>query len=119
MFINFTNHPVEKWSSKELEEAQKWGEIKEYPFPQVNAYATEEEIEQQAQEIVEELMELKPDAVMCQGEFTLTYAIVTKLKKLNIEVLSACSDRITEEHTLEDGTTEKKARFEFIKFRRY
>lgn len=56
---------------------------------------------------------------MCQGEFTLTYAIVTRLKKNGITVFAACSRRGTEEIRNADGSTQKKVLFSFERFREF
>lgn len=119
MFINCSNHKSKFWDDDQIKAAEKWGEIKDYLFPIVPPKATEEEVDALANKVVEELMSMKPDAVMCQGEFTLTFAVATKLKENGIEVVSACSERQTIERQLEDGSTEKRAKFHFVKFRKY
>lgn len=119
MFVNCSNHPSLLWENKQMEEASKWGTIVDYPFPYVDAQAGERDIEILAQKTVEALAKMKPDAVMCQGEFTLTYAIVSKLKEMNIEAVSACSERKTTEYKLETGEAEKVSQFDFVRFRRY
>ena len=119
MFINCSNHDSKHWSEKQLSEAHKWGEILDYPFPNVNPYADEEEIEKLAQRVVNELVSINPAVVMCQGEFTLTYHVVSRLKELKIPVLSACSERKTIEYQDEDKKTRKIAEFSFVKFREY
>ena len=44
MFVNCTNHRVEMWSQKQLEEASKYGDIVEMPFPNVSSNLSEEEV---------------------------------------------------------------------------
>lgn len=119
MFINCSNHASQHWSEKQLSEAHKWGEILDYPFPNVNPYADEEEIEELAQRIVDELVPMNPTVVMCQGEFTLAFHIISKLKELEIPVLCACSERKTMEYLDENKNTKKITEFSFIKFREY
>ena len=99
--------------------AEQWGEVVDYPFPNVPRNADDTEINQYAQDIVDEILKMQPSAVMCQGESTLTYAIVTKLLKNGISVLAACSERRAEEVLLEDGSVQKKTIFQFVKFRKY
>lgn len=93
--------------------------IQDYQFPYVKADATEEEVRLLADRVVRELKEMAPDAVMCQGEFTLTYNIVKELKELGIPVVSACSERIAEEEPQPDGSIKKISNFRFVKFRQY
>jgi len=118
MFINFSNHSSENWSEKQRDAALEYGEIKDYPFPQVEADATEEMIKKLTMEIVGEIVDMNPSAVMCQGEFTLAYSVTSELQKRGIKVLSACSDRESVEWTDGDGV-HKESRFVFTRFREY
>ncbi len=118
-FINCTNHPYEKWAVQQKEEAKQWGEVIDLPFPQVASDGTLEEIKELAENIVEKILEFQPCTVLCQGEFTLTYQIVSLLKLHNIESVAACSDRVTYEETAADGTMKKVSCFKFVQFRRY
>ena len=119
MFINFTNHKMEFWSEKQLAVANEYGEIMEIPFPNVSSEMSAEEVVELSKVYAQKIIELNPAAVLCQGEFTLTYAIVKKLKEHNIKVIAACSERKVTECIKEDGTNEKKAIFEFVQFREY
>lgn len=119
MFINCSNHRFENWSIEQKNAAEKWGEIVDYPFPAVDAEADETQVLLLAEETMREIMKMKPDAVMCQGEFTLTYALVQLLKKQGIVVLAACSERRTVEEKLPGGEIEKVSRFIFTRFREY
>lgn len=119
MFINCSNHNSMNWSRSQISAAQKWGEIVDFPFPAVDAYADEEQVLNLAEETLAKLLEMKPDAVMCQGEFTLVYALVSKLKEQGITVLAACSQRKTVEEKKPDGSIEKTSIFEFVRYRYY
>lgn len=119
MFVNCSNHRVENWSVEQRKEAEKYGEIVEYPFPYVTPQLNEEEIKDIALKTVKEISKMKPDMVMCQGEFTLTYKIIEMLKELNIKVVAACSERVTTEVKQDDGSTKKIAEFKFVRFREY
>lgn len=113
-FINFTNHPSDKWDGKQTTAAEVYGQIIDVPFPAVNPKASEEEIEQLAQQCIEQIMKLQPSCVLCQGEFTLCFQVVNDLKQKGIKVVSACSER----NVVEQG--EKKiAFFCFVQFREY
>ena len=120
MLINLSNHPSQSWSEKQLSAAHElYGEITDIPFPAVSAGLCYDEIQTVADELIKKILSIKPDAVMCQGEFTLTYAVVSRLKQRGITVISACSDRVAKEMILPDGKSEKIAVFDFVQFREY
>lgn len=119
IFLNFSNHPSTGWSVEQRKEAEKYGTIADLPFPAVSADASENGIQELAGRYLEKIMEYHPSAVMCQGEFTLTFAIVQGLLKAGIVCVSACSERVTEESVTADGRAVKKSVFRFVKFREY
>ena len=80
---------------------------------------TKEEIQEMAESYIARILEYQPVAVMCQGEFTLTYHVVRLLKEHGITVVSACSERKSVEKKKEDGTVYKSAVFRFAQFREY
>lgn len=118
-FVNFSNHSSEFWSEKQKKEAEKWGEIIDFPFPNVSAELNEDDIQAMAEECIEKIIKFKPYAVMCQGEFTLAFAVVRGLNKAGITVVSACSGRKADEIILEDGKVQKSSIFDFVRFRKY
>ena len=83
MLINFSNHPYEKWSDKQKEVAKEYGETVDLAFPAVPGMADESQIEALALDSIELILKNIDDdpksAVMVQGEFTLTYAVVSEL----------------------------------------
>lgn len=119
-FINFTNHPSKGWSLTQIEAAKGLGkgevEIKDVSFPNVNPLSSEHDIQAQAEKIANEIAISQPVGVLCQGEFSLAFAVTTLLKKSNIKVFVACSERKSSEK-IEDGKTVKTNVFEFVKFR--
>ena len=119
MFVNFSNHPSQNWGAEQRKAALVYGEIRDVMFPAVPAMAEMEEVTGMAEECAKKILQLKPDCVMCQGEFTLTYAIVRKLKERKIPALAACSSRRTEETVNENGSTQKSTVFIFERFRKY
>lgn len=119
MLLNCSNHNSKNWKPEQLKAATQWGEIVDYPFPCVLATADEKDISKMAENIVRNIKMMQPSAVMCQGEFTLSYLIITKLLQSGIKVVAACSERKVEESVLPDGNIEKKAIFQFIRFREY
>ena len=95
------------------------GEIVEYPFPNVSPYDSGDDVKRKAKEIALEIAGKTPQAVMVQGEMTMTFAIVSELKKLNIYTLSAVSERIVKISADENGNTIKTSEFHFAGFREY
>lgn len=118
-FINCSNHPSNRWGAKQIQESEKWGRIVDVPFPVVDAEADEQQIKVMAQGLVEKILRLQPSAVMCQGEFSLTYEVINVLREMNIDVYAACSERRTEEKVMPDGSSERISNFEFVRYRRY
>ncbi len=119
VFINCSNHPSEKWCGEQRQEAEKYGIIVDIPFPEVDPACTAEQVRELADRICEKINQYNAAAVMCQGEFTLTYSIVSRLKRKGIITLAACSRRKTEETVKEDGSIQKKVIFDFEGFREF
>lgn len=113
-FINLTNHPSAKWDINQIKEAEKYGKIIDIPFPTVDSSGDEKYIRELCNVTFDKIMEYKPEAVLCQGEFTLVYQLVRRLKECNITVLAACSQRNVIEHG-----NKKEVIFEFTQFRKY
>ena len=118
-FVNFSNHPSALWGKKQREDAKRYGQIVDYPFPPVDAEAGTEEILQLAEICAEEILKRNPAAVMCQGEFTLVYAVIRKLKEADVSCLAACSRRVMMESKMKAGTSRKESMLEYVKFREY
>lgn len=96
----------------------KYGEISDYHFPAVPPQASSNDIQILADKISLDIISQKPKAVLCQGEFSLCFAVVKRLTNANILCLCATSQRKTIER-YENGKTIKNAIFEFIAFRKY
>ena len=123
MLINFSNHPFEKWSDEQQKKALEYGNVVDLPFPVVPADADENDIEMLALGSIERIEDMLggdlSGSVMVQGEFTLTYAVVSRLLKKGIRVISACSDRYVTEVVSVDGDPVKQVKFCFERFREY
>jgi hypothetical protein len=119
VFVNCTNHPSQKWSKEQYAAASKMGRVVDVPFPNVDPHARMEDVQKQANDVVEKILLEKPTAVLCQGEFSLTYAILTKLREMRIDTYAVCSERNVVEDTDEQGNTIKKTVFAFAGFRKY
>lgn len=120
VFVNFSNHPSGLWSEKQTAAALEYGEeIVDITFPMVTAEAGPEEIAELGDQYIEQILATAAAAVMCQGEFSLSYYVVSRLEKRGIVCVAACSKRNVKEKTLEDGRTIKETEFEFVQFREY
>ena len=114
IFINFTNHPSATWSPEQLNTAKQYGDVIDIPFPNVSPSLTAQEITELGNEQCNLILKHAPAAVLCQGEFSLAYDIIKRLKELNITVLAACSER----NTVTIGN-ERRSIFCFVQFREY
>lgn len=120
IFVNFSNHPSDNWSEKQKKAvSEQFGaEVIDVPFPSVSPVADESEIRALAEECVETICSHLPKAVMCQGEFGLTYQVITLLKEKGIRAVYSCSERRTVERQTDSGTV-KTSEFCFVRFREY
>ena len=114
IFINLSNHPSQNAVDKIVPDAQ----IMDYPFPSVDSSLNEDQIIKLSEQMTTEIAALNPAAVMCQGEFGLTFSLVTMLKRMGIKTVYGCSERKAAERQTENGT-EKVVTFSFVKFREY
>ena len=119
MLINCTNHPYEIWNKPQREAAEVYGEVVDFPFPQISPSAAPEEIREIVDRYADEMEALKPQAILAAGEFTCLFMLVDRLLSDGVEVLCTCSRRITEEEKKPDGSNEKRTHFYFEGFRRY
>ena len=134
MFVNFSNHPSQKWSKEQLDAAVALGGIVvDVPFPVVPPTATCDDVRRLAEGEVAAILALvltsdpsHPIVVLVQGEMTLTFGIVAMLMDSvhsthdrPIRCVAACSDRRTVEVVQPDGSTKKESVFAFVDFRDY
>ena len=117
-FINFSNHPYAQWPQTQKDAAAVYGKAMDVPFPAVPADASSDYVKGLADNYVARISGMNPSAVMCQGEFTLAFAVVHGLMSQGVTVLAACSERKATE-VVKSGTTQKHAIYEFIQFRNY
>lgn len=114
IFINFTNHPSNKWEEVQKIEAKKYGRIIDVEFPKVDATGNRDYVIELAEESVSNILSFHPVAVLCQGEFCLAYQVISKLKEKGICVLAACSER-----SVKENGNKKEVTFVFEQFREY
>ncbi len=119
IFVNHTNHASAQWSAEQTAAAQTFGEIFDVPFPPVPPNFDEAAVAELVAKNLREILKLNPAAVLCQGEFNYTFAMVAALKAKNIPALAATTERVTSEISLPDGSTAKNSVFKFVRFRRY
>lgn len=119
IFINHTNHPSARWSAEQITASRAYGQIADMPFPAVAAEATTEEVRELVREQAEKIMSMEPAAVLCQGEFNYTFAMVERLKTLGVKVVAATSERTVHEEIMPDGSTRQVSTFRFVQFREY
>ncbi len=92
VFVNHTNQISAQWSAEKLKAASEYGEIVDLPCPKISPSSDEIEIQNLAKKKFFEIMNLSPEAVFCQCEFSYLYALVTLLKKQDVTVLTASFD---------------------------
>ena len=119
MFINFTNHKSDLWSREQHKAVEMYGEMIDIPFPSVDPNFDSDKIGKLADEYAVMICGYKPDAVLVQGEMTLSYAVISKLLGLGINVLCATTERVVSTHIGQDGETVKVSEFRFVRFRSY
>jgi len=118
MFINISNHASPKWSAEQLQAAQALGgEIRDIQFPNVATLATTADVLALADGLATQVGD--GDVAMVQGEFTLVYATIRRLRTRDVRVVAACTERKVQETQKPDGTFEKTAIFVFAGFRDY
>ena len=118
MFVNFSNHASCTWGQEQLAAAKVYGEIVDVNFPNVDPHWSDEEVRVVALEYANKIQNLHPTCVMCQGEFCLSYHVISELKRNGIKVVAACSERKVIEKRTEAGM-EKVSCFTFVQFREY
>ena len=119
MFINFTNHPSSGWSEEQLKAAEVYGDIIDIDFPAVQADADSISISSLADRYCRLISAASPSAVLVQGEMSLAFAVVSRLKAAGIAALCACSKRDCVTSIADDGSVVRSSIFRFVRFRDY
>jgi len=115
-FVNLSNHPSEGWDDAQLSAAQRYGEVVDIHFPNVEPAFSSELVNSMAELVVNTLTAFDSDiTVHIMGEMTFTYAVVSRLKALGITCLASTTERSTV--ILPDGR--KVSEFKFVQFREY
>lgn len=119
MFINFSNHPSERWCAQQVDAAERYGQIRDIAFPEIAPEMNEAALDRLAQEYAVSIAVQHPAAVLCQGEATFSFRVIRQLNARGIVVLAACTRRQTLETVRPDGSVLKQSVFAFAGFRRY
>lgn len=109
MLVNISPKKSDLWSPEQIRAASVFGGVLDYDIPYISPYLTEEEVEMIAEKTAQEIAELHPRAVCCQGEMSFSYRVARKLLIKGIFVVAAVTDVINDK----GGTTFKK----FVQFR--
>ena len=119
ILINHTNHPSASWSDEQRQAALAYGEIMDIPFPSIAADLDEAQVQVMAEKALGQMLPLEPSAVLVQGEFTYSYALIKLLQEAGITVLAACSERQTVTTVNAKHETVRQSVFSFVQFRSY
>lgn len=117
-FVNLSNHGSGAWGEAQTSAAKVYGDIVDVPYPQVPTDLDENQFLELVESTVASVLAHEPAMVMCQGEMTTCFSIVSRLKAAGIPVVAAVSERKAVEKVV-DGQTVKTAVFEFKGFRTY
>lgn len=120
ILINLSNHPSDSWESNQIQSANKFGDIIDIPFPEIDPEWDETQIEAFATEYLIKIKDLSEQkavnsVVHLMGEYNFCFSLVSKLKAEGIDVLVSTSQR--QSIINEDGT--KTIKFSFVQFRKY
>lgn len=119
MLLNFSNHPSADWSAEQTAAAAEFGAVADMPFPAVPASADAAAVSGLADEYCARILASGADTVLVQGEMSLSFAVAGRLQKHGISVLCACSERVCDTVVHDDGSTERRSVFRFVRFRSY
>ena len=84
MFINFPI--IQANFGQRMREMRlfQYGTIEDLAFPQVPANMSTDGVRKLAEEYAEKILCEKPDCVMCQGEFCLSWHVIARLKEAGV-----------------------------------
>ena len=120
MLTNLSNHPVSSWPDEQYQYAfSRWGEVLDVPFPSVPPASDEADIMCRVRKYLELLPGKEAGPVFVSGEYSFTYAMADLLMKRGYRVMYAESENTLTLTTLEDGSTERRMAYRFIRFRDY
>ena len=95
IFINHSNHPSTFWSEEERRAAEVYGRIVDMAFPAISPSANELEVDELAEANAACIIAQEPAVVLCQGEYTYTYALVKRLLAKGVCVVAVSYTHLT------------------------
>lgn len=116
--VNLSNHPSCNWCEKQRNEALKYGEIVDIPFPDVDANGDEIYIENLTECYLNKLQSICAIGLVTihlMGELTLTFSLLKRLQEKEILCIASTSKRIVKEYP----NGRKEVTFQFERFRKY
>lgn len=123
MFANVSNHPLATWSAEQLAAAAALGHGQPADLPgvelKVDVRATTADVEHVADAIMQRLVDAGVQGAHVATEFTLTVALVDRLRARGIPVYAATTVRDAREDPGPGGTIVRTQVFKFVAWRAY
>lgn len=119
LLVNLSNHPYKDWSEDQKKAAEKYGEVQDMAFPEIDPAMKIDKIKKEiAAAQIDEIKNMCKErrvTVHIMGEMSYTFYVVSHLKAFGILCICSTSERDTEDL----GGGEKKVTFHFKRFRDY
>ena len=119
LLVNLSNHPYKDWSEDQKKAAEKYGEVQDMAFPEIDPAMKIDKIKKEiAAAQIDEIKNMCKErrvTVHIMGEMSYTFYVVSQLKAFGILCICSTSERDTEDL----GGGEKKVSFHFKRFRDY
>ena len=119
VFVNLSNHPSDQWGEAQRQDALCYGEIIDLPYPQIPVKIENDAMETLVSDYYDQIVRLDKPVVMLQGEAVFAFRLANRVKEAGIQVLASCTERVSEEERLEDGSIRKVSRFQYGGMREY
>ena len=116
MLLNLSNHPSSQWSKAQLVAAEEYGDIIDLPFPAIDPSASEPDIVALADSFYQQVKSLggvEDLTIHLMGEFSFTYALLSRLRQEGYTCVVSTSARNV---VMKDDV--KEVIFEFVRFRK-
>lgn len=119
LLVNLSNHPYKDWSEDQKKAAEKYGEVQDMAFPEIDPAMKIDKIKKEiAAAQIDEIKNMCKErrvTIHIMGEMSYTFYVVSQLKAFGILCICSTSERDTEDL----GGGEKKVTFHFKRFRDY
>lgn len=119
LLVNLSNHPYKDWSEDQKKAAEKYGDVQDMAFPEIDPAMKIDKIKKEiAAAQIDEIKNMCKErrvTVHIMGEMSYTFYVVSQLKAFGIRCICSTSERDTEDL----GGGEKKVSFHFKRFRDY